>query len=282
MISGICLCALLVLCFCGIRYTAHYYAPERSGNFPGHRSAHDGTVCRWNLSARRRTVYAKFPGVRSPEKVHANLGKIKERLIDYGISGLARHSLRKLAVTWGDGSARYYLRTGENDRVQPLTLLDSEQTDFMIVYCQAFRLATMLSAAVSLLSKHGKRLEDPLFPVVLTVFGGIVFYLLWEAKAEYSIPFIPILLCLSADGVQAAQSFQHGANTCQTRTTDNAYVPVCHDFSYVMCLFLLYRTARHTKKILCKCSYRAFFTVYKYGANEHFNNLTDILCTSCV
>ena len=69
----------------------------------------------------------------------------------------------------------------------------------------------MLLAAVSLLSKHGKRLEDPLFPVVLTVFGGIVFYLLWEAKAEYSIPFIPILLCLSADGVQAAQSFQHGA-----------------------------------------------------------------------
>ena len=59
------------------------------------------------------------------QKVHANLGKIKERLIDYGISGLARHSLRKLAVTWGDGSARYYLRTGENDRVQPLTLPDS-------------------------------------------------------------------------------------------------------------------------------------------------------------
>lgn len=170
----------------------------------------------------------------------------------------------------------------ENDRVQPLTLLDSEQTDFMIVYCQAFRLATMLLAAVSLLSKHGKRLEDPLFPVVLTVFGGIVFYLLWEAKAEYSIPFIPILLCLSADGGASRQSFQHGAIPAKTRTTDNAYVPVCHDFSYVMCLFLLYRTARHTKKILCKCSYKAFFTVYKYGANEHFNNLTDILCTSCV
>ena len=46
--------------------------------------------------------------------------------MDYGISGLTRHSLRKLAVTWGDGSARYFLRTGENDRVQPLTLLDSE------------------------------------------------------------------------------------------------------------------------------------------------------------
>ncbi|CCZ51852.1 unknown [Clostridium sp. CAG:75] len=26
-----------------------------------HPLAHDGTVCRWNLSARRRTVYAKFP-----------------------------------------------------------------------------------------------------------------------------------------------------------------------------------------------------------------------------
>lgn len=151
-----------------------------------HPLAHDGIVSRWNLSARRGTVYAKFPD--EVPKVHANLGKIKERLMDYGISGLTRHSLRKLAVTWGDGSARYFLRTGENDRVQPLTLLDSEQTDFMIVYCQAFRLATMLLAAVSLLSKHGKRLEDPLFPVVLTVFGGIVFYLLWEAKAEYSIP----------------------------------------------------------------------------------------------
>lgn len=150
--------------------------------------------------------------------MHANLGKIKERLIDYGISGLARHSLRKLAVTWGDGSARYYLRTGENDRVQPLTLLDSEQTDFMIVYCQAFRLATMLLAAVSLLSKHGKRLEDPLFPVVLTVFGGIVFYLLWEAKAEYSIPFIPILLCLSADGVQAP-----------SRSNTEQYLPNAYD-----------------------------------------------------
>lgn len=34
----------------------------------------------------------------------------------------------------------------------------------------------------------------------------------------------------------------------------------------------------HKKKYSVKCSYRAFFTVYKYGANEHFNNLTDILC----
>lgn len=61
VIAGICLCALLVLCFCGIRYTAHYYAPERSRQLSCHPLAHDGIVSRWNLSARRRTVHAKFP-----------------------------------------------------------------------------------------------------------------------------------------------------------------------------------------------------------------------------
>ncbi len=245
-----------------------------------HPLAHDGIVSRWNLSARRGTVYAKFPD--EVPKVHANLGKIKERLMDYGISGLTRHSLRKLAVTWGDGSARYFLRTGENDRVQPLTLLDSEQTDFMIVYCQAFFVLQQCCLLRSLLSKHGKRLEDPLFPVVLTVFGGIVFYLLWEAKAEYSIPFIPILLCLSADGVQAAQSFQHGAIPAK-RVRQTMLMCLSVTIFLTLCAFSSFTVQPVTqKKILCKCSYRAFFTVYKYGANEHFNNLTDILCTSCV
>lgn len=171
--------------------------------------AHDGVIADGTFQLQDEQYTQSFQT--KSQKVHANLGKIKERFIDYGISGLTRHSLRKRAVTWGDGSARYFLRTGENDRIQPLALLDSERADFMIVCCQAFRLATMLLAAVSLLSKHSKRLEEPLFPVALTLFGGIVFYLFWEAKAEYSIPFIPILLCLSADGVQTAQSFQLGA-----------------------------------------------------------------------
>lgn len=97
VISGICLCALLVLCFCGIRYTAHYYAPERSGNFPVTHWLMMGLSADGTFQLEEEQYTQSFQT--KSQKVHANLGKIKERLIDYGISGLARHSLRKLAVT---------------------------------------------------------------------------------------------------------------------------------------------------------------------------------------
>ena len=33
-----------------------------------------------------------------------------------------------------------------------------------------------------------------LFPAVLTVLGGMIFYLFWEAKESYSIPFLFLLV----------------------------------------------------------------------------------------
>ena len=104
VISGICLCALLVLCFCGIRSTAHYYAGT-FGNFPVTHWLMMGLSADGTFQLEEEQYTQSF--LTKSQKVHADLGKIKERLIDYGISGLARHSLRKLAVTWGDGSARY-------------------------------------------------------------------------------------------------------------------------------------------------------------------------------
>ena len=67
--------------FLGIRYTAHYYAPERSGNFPVTHWLMMGLSADGTFQLEEEQYTQSF--LTKSQKVHANLGKIKERLIDY-------------------------------------------------------------------------------------------------------------------------------------------------------------------------------------------------------
>ena len=63
-----------------------------------------------------------------------------------------------------------------------------------------FRVAVLFLAATAMLAQcKMQRIDRSFFPL-LTLFGGMVFYLLWEAKESYCIPFLFLLLLLAVLG----------------------------------------------------------------------------------
>ncbi|MBR1416906.1 MAG: glycosyltransferase family 39 protein, partial [Bacilli bacterium] len=137
------------------------------------------------------------------EMKKANIEEIKKTLSEYGISGLINHIIVKLPITWDDGTSNYTLRMRQEKNIGYLyQFVISDRNDFIMVYCQAFRIFTILMILFFLIKLYKKKEFDNINLYVLTFFGAILFYLLWEAKSSYSIPFVPIMLILGTYGVE--------------------------------------------------------------------------------
>lgn len=134
----------------------------------------------------------------------ATVKKIKERLKEYKFSGLVNHFGDKLKVTWTDGSYDYSLRMHQNNKYSSLAqYFSGQKKDFFILYNQAFYVAVLFLIVINVYRQLRKGYDGYLFMMCLALFGTIIFYLIWEAKASYSMPFLPIMYMLAVTGVEA-------------------------------------------------------------------------------
>ena len=155
----------------------------------------DGTV-----SAKDNAFTRSF---KTKEKMkEANIKEIKNTLKSYGLVGFGKHSIKKLLVNWYDGSANYYYRMYQdknNSFIYDITV--GNRRDLVVVYCQIFRIVTIAFVIISIfnqLKTNNFRFE---FLMTLSIFGAILFYLIWEVKTSYHAPFLPFLFILSIDGI---------------------------------------------------------------------------------
>ena len=143
-----------------------------------------------------------FPNIE--EKREANLTVIKQRLSDYGFTGLINHLTNKAVhYTWGDGT---YTIFGEGI-TQPQTdsiwwkfvLADGKYYPIFYYYCQGFHLAvlTLLMTSLGFGIKKGTVNGTLLFKIAL--YGLFLFLLIWETRARYVYGFTPLLLLIAAD-----------------------------------------------------------------------------------
>lgn len=136
------------------------------------------------------------------EKVKANIKEIENTLEEYKLNGVIKHLIYKCMLTWGDGTANYVYRLSYvNDGSVFYNKMIGQKNHLMKIYCQSFRIVTCLFIIISLMSQFRKKELDWRSVFSLTLFGAILFYLIWEGKSIYCIPFIPFMLILMADGV---------------------------------------------------------------------------------
>lgn len=137
------------------------------------------------------------------QKTDAHIAEIKKEINERGPIGLATLGAGKICITWSDGSANYYLRdklTEETNLVTRITVGGGR--GYIMLYGQMFRAATLLLAAAAMVWIIKKRhLTRTFFPLV-TLFGGMLFYLIWEAKESYSIPFLFIIIIIAITGME--------------------------------------------------------------------------------
>ena len=137
------------------------------------------------------------------QKTDAHIAEIKKEFTERGPIGLATLGAGKICITWSDGSANYYLRdklTEETNLVTRITVGGGR--GYIMLYGQMFRAATLLLAAAAMVWIIKKRhLTRTFFPLV-TLFGGMLFYLIWEAKESYSIPFLFVIIIIAITGME--------------------------------------------------------------------------------
>lgn len=149
-----------------------------------------------------------FPGKDS--RAEKNVEIIKQRLKSLGISGLLNLWNQKLAITWSDGYDDYSSNLTLVDHYDGFYDLicgeDSEPlTAYLHIYnCMLWLLLTL--CAVKLLRRTH---ADFIYTVSVTLLGGILFHLIWEAGEPYSMPFILLMIGGASVGFEGIGSFQN-------------------------------------------------------------------------
>lgn len=139
------------------------------------------------------------------EKIQGNLKEISRRINEKGVIGLAKHFSKKTAKTFTDGTFGIEARISHQQKPSSLKQFINGKNDlFFTLYCQGFRVFVYLFAGIYLIKiLLSKKNNHTLMPIIITVLGGYVFYLIWEAKQTYSLPFLIFTIILAVCGMDS-------------------------------------------------------------------------------
>lgn len=136
------------------------------------------------------------------EKRAAVRERMAQKAQQLGAKGFMNLALQKIRNTWSDGTNNYVLFM-ENclhmDGMYPYVF--GHHKDVAVLYHQAMLLLTILGSALSVICSFTRRSDiGAIYLFQLTFLGGILFYLLWETGAQYSLPFLFCMLFCGLDG----------------------------------------------------------------------------------
>lgn len=198
--AAVCIAAAAVL-YGGIaKLNDVYFSSVSDGNYPVTHwlmMASHGEG-RWNI----QDEYFTRSFETKEEKRQATLERTLENYRGLGVGGTIRLFYIKTMITWADGMSEIESRCAQDLKLtRAYPLIFGGQNDFARIYSYAYRAAVVLLIAAAALYELVSPKKDKYFPVfALTLFGGIVFYWLWEAKESYCIPFLMLMSLLASYG----------------------------------------------------------------------------------
>lgn len=187
--------------FVSIKATMNYYVEKTDSNFP---------VTHWVMMGLRddgivtpQDIYFTNSFQTTDEMWDANIREIKNILSEYNGVTFAKHVVKKMQKTWSEGTGTYQgLWVADRKLTGNWHWICGQKADFMIIYCQAFRVLILLLATINIwLQIRNVRKDKHFWLFALVLLGAIVFYLIWEAKEIYCVPFLPFLFLLAGDSV---------------------------------------------------------------------------------
>gem|GEM_PF-716437 len=150
------------------------------------------------------------------EKKEAVNERLKEKLEELGVKGLFDIWRIKTIRTFGDGEYGYltYLADGYGTGTVYEYIFGSHR-DISVIYHQGYYLFIQIFMLFSCLyvitdtrktasgkAAANKAAGNKTFLLVLTMLGAVMFYCLWEASEQYSVPFMSIWMLLGLSGIK--------------------------------------------------------------------------------
>lgn len=130
------------------------------------------------------------------ERKELNINETKNRLDSLGILGTGKLMLKKLVVIWGKGDYSYQKYLGlvydYNESYSYLV----EDRNIAVNYVLQFSKISILILCIISLIKLLKNKQKSF--IAISIFGAIIFYLMWEVCPRYGLSFLPWLIILSS------------------------------------------------------------------------------------
>lgn len=145
------------------------------------------------------------------ERNAAIIEQIKERMANYGASGLFEFATRKAVKCFGDGtyelSAFFYHGMAKQTALNDYVTVDGEHYPDYEEFCSGtylgFFLLMILGGYYKIYEyrKNGSGSPSHITPMV-SVFGLLLFLIMWEAHARYITNYIPMIYICAAIGME--------------------------------------------------------------------------------
>lgn len=143
------------------------------------------------------------------DEMKANVNKhIKERLSNYNAGSFINHLYIKNGNIWAIGSLEYQSRLlGSAEKYTPLSKwLYGSKSDLMCLYTQMLWLSLHILTLIYIIrfifnkeSKYG-------LLQILTLLGGYGFYMIWEVKTAYAVPFVFFIIGMATLGGESVEN----------------------------------------------------------------------------
>lgn len=137
-------------------------------------------------------------------RIEANKEMISKRLQELGPDGLVKLWGRKLAITWADGYDDYSSNLNLVSHYgQFYDWICGYRSEFLVAWLHIYNSMSWLLLTICALRLFRKKLPDFTYAICITIVGGMVFHLFWEAGEQYSMPFALLIIAAAAMGADS-------------------------------------------------------------------------------
>ncbi|MBD5087304.1 MAG: hypothetical protein HDT30_00610 [Clostridiales bacterium] len=193
---------------------SHLIDPEGHGKFPITHWLMMGLSDEGGFS--KKDLYYTLQFKTEKEKNEADICKIKERITEKGLKGLACLAMKKLWRPYGEGTDQFTQQASFAGRTTALyDYVYGKKNGLFLIYCRVFRLLTLFLVLLSVINFIRRKQKDGMMLYMLTLFGSMLFFLLWESNRKYGVSFQYVLLTLSAGAITGSLSISNEHQTCR-------------------------------------------------------------------
>lgn len=138
----------------------------------------------------------------STEEINADsIHIIEDTLKNEPAGELLKHQFKKTCFMWADGTLGYKSRQVNCQKYNEIQkYVSGNKCYFMMMYCQMMWLALHIFILICLFNMFRNKCSKKNLIFAITILGAYLFYIAWEIKSNYAIPFVPFIIAFATMG----------------------------------------------------------------------------------
>ena len=142
------------------------------------------------------------------QKIKENCRRyISKAINQYTPKTFIKHMYKKHSRMWGDGSLGYPSRIGSiKEPALGAKYLIGGKSEFLYIYCQIFWASLNILCLVFAISFILNKEKKHSFVLLIAMLGAFIFYMIWEVKNVYVLPFLFLITSLAVLGGESVEN----------------------------------------------------------------------------